>query len=514
MRALLSVYEKTGIVEFGRALAGLGWELVSTGGTSIALAEAGLPVTSIADVTGFPEILDGRVKTLHPSVHGGLLGRLDLATDVEQLSAHDILPIGLLVSNLYPFEQTVQTAGVSRDEVIENIDIGGPAMLRAAAKNHQYVLTVTEPSDYGRMIDLLKSNAITQEIRQACAAKAFAHTSAYDSLVAGYLHSGSEQTWPDVFSIAGRKSVDLRYGENPHQSAAAYSSVSLQTHQGGLLDAKQLQGKQLSYNNLLDGDAAWNAVLGWKSPTVSIVKHTIPCGLAQSDDLAQAFAGALSGDPVSAFGGIVASNREIDLPTAEAISEIFFEIVLAPSFSAEALAVLGKKKNMRLLEMGEADALTSRTTEVDIRSITGGFLVQTADSALDDEPSGWEVKTERHPTEKELHDLTFAWRVCALVKSNAIVLAKDSAVLGVGSGQPNRLESVAIAARKAGDRSVGSVLASDAFFPFADGLKAAIEAGATAVIQPGGSMRDKEVIEAANSAGIAMVFTGQRHFRH
>ncbi len=510
MRALISVYDKTGIVEFAQQLVDLGWEILSTGGTLRALREQGVPAVAVADVTGFPEILDGRVKTLHPSIHGGLLARLEIPAHREQLEMHGIEPIGMLVSNLYPFEQTLLQEGIGDDDAIEQIDIGGPAMLRAASKNHAHVIVVVDPGDQARVSDALRAGTVPGELRRELAAKAFQHTAEYDTLVSAYLRSENDR-FPDDLTVAGRKALDLRYGENPHQLAAAYLQLQPGAGPRGVLAAKQHQGKALSYNNLLDADAAWSAIQGWDRPAVAIVKHMIPCGLAVRDDLAAAYAAALAGDPVSAFGGIVALDRVVEKPVAEMLKETFYEVILAPGFSQETLKVLGSKKNLRLLEMSEADA--NPDLALQIRSIQGALLAQQPDLEPDDEVT-WTIASDRAPTEEEMRDLRFAWRAVRHVKSNAIVLAHNEAVVGVGAGQPNRVESVHIAVRKAAERARGSVLASDAYFPFADGAEAAIEAGVTAVIQPGGSIRDGEVVAAANAAGITMVFTGVRHFLH
>ncbi len=511
MRALLSVYDKTGLAGLARGLVDLGYELVSTGGTHRTLAAAGLPVTAVADVTGFPEILDGRVKTLHPAIHGGLLARRDDPAHLAALEAHGIGPIDVLVGNLYPFAATVARPGVGLADAVEQIDIGGPAMIRAAAKNFAGVVVLSDPADFGPVLRELGAGGVLPARRRALAAKAFAHVSAYDAVVADYLRGDADRgAFPDELSVSGARALGLRYGENPHQRAAAYRRLAGGQAAPGVLDARQLAGKELSYNNLLDADAAWAAATSFDEPTVAVVKHTIPCGLATRADLADAFALALAGDPVSAFGGIVALNRPVDGETARRMAEIFFEVVIAPGFSDEAQDALGGRRGLRLLAMPEAGP-TTRAWEV--RSIAGGLLVQDADDQGDD-PAAWRTVTDREPSDPERDDLVYAWTAARHVKSNAIVLVQRRAVVGVGSGQPNRLESVAIAARKAGDRARGSALASDAFFPFADGVEAAIAAGATAIVQPGGSVRDAEVIAAANAAGITMLFTGTRHFRH
>ncbi len=510
MRALLSVYDKTGIVELARQLAAFDYELVSTGGTLVALSAAGLPVTSVSEVTGFPEILDGRVKTLHPAVHGGLLARRDDPDHVAALASQDIVPVDLLVANLYPFAATIARPEVTLADAIEQIDIGGPAMIRAAAKNYRDVIVITDAADYGPLLDALRGGAVAESERRELAAKAFAHVSAYDAVVAEYLR-GPEAAFPREWSVAGRKRFDLRYGENPSQRAAAYTRSCGGPPATGVLDATQLGGKELSFNNLLDADAAWGAIHAFTDPTVAIIKHTIPCGLASRDSLSEAFAAALAGDPVSAFGGIVALNRPVDDETAHLLADLFSEVVIAPGFTPGALDRLQRKKQLRLLQLDPGT--TAEPAQWDLRPIQGGLLVQEPDMARDD-PTSWRVVTDRSPTNHEWRDLEFTWEVVRHVKSNAIVLAHDRAVTGVGSGQPNRLESVAIAVRKAGERARGSVLAGDAFFPFRDGVDAAAAAGVSAVIQPGGSIRDDEVTGAANAAGMAMIFTGSRHFRH
>jgi phosphoribosylaminoimidazolecarboxamide formyltransferase/IMP cyclohydrolase len=510
MRALLSVYDKSGIVDLGKGLAALGYELISTGGTLAALRDAGVPVTAVSDVTGFPEILDGRVKTLHPHIHGGLLARRDDPEQMAALAALAIEPVDLVAVNLYPFAATVAREDIALSEALEEIDIGGPAMIRAAAKNFPAVVVLTDPADYATALSELKTGRLSLERRRAFAAKAFAHTSAYDAIVADYLRD--PESWPEEVSFAGRLERTLRYGENPQQRAAAYKRLRPGAPVSGVLDAEQLAGKELSFNNLLDADAAWSVLRGLGLPAAAIVKHTIPCGLAERATLAEAFAEALRGDPVSAFGGIVAVNRPIDAETAQQLGEIFFEVIVAPAFDMEARELLGRKKALRLLQM-PAGGEEVRPADTDVRPITGGFLVQSADLAADD-PATWRVVTERAPDARELAELALAWMAVRHVKSNAIALARERALTGVGSGQPNRVESVRIAINRAGERAPGSVLASDAFFPFADGVEVAAAAGVTAVAQPGGSVRDADVIAAANRAGIAMLFTGIRHFRH
>lgn len=513
MWALLSVFDKSGLIALAQALHSSGYELLSTGGSHRSLVDAGLPVTPVADVTGFPEIMDGRVKTLHPAIHGGLLARRDHPEDLATLDQLGITPIDLVVSNLYPFADRIARPATTLAEAVELIDIGGPAMIRAAAKNFQSVVIVTSPSDYGPVISSLATGGPDLHTRRALAAKAFAHVAAYDTLVADYLR-GPDFVLPDEWSVAGRKERDLRYGENPHQIAAAYRRLSPKPTAPGVMDATQISGRDLSFNNLLDADAAINAIGGFDEPAVSIIKHTIPCGLAVREQLVASYEAALAGDPVSAFGGIVAMNRELDEETAAVLGKTFFEVIIAPSFSPEALARLQRKTNLRLLELPALKAgARAYSAPVDVRPITGGLLVQQSDSRVDD-PGTWKVVTERQPTMEEWADLAFAWEAARHIKSNAIVIARNRSILGMGSGQPNRLESVGIASRRAGDRASGASLASDAFFPFADGLERALASGVVAIVQPGGSVRDDEVIAAANSAGATMVFTGIRHFRH
>lgn len=510
MRALLSVSNKDGIVDFGKQLAALGWELISTGGTYKALTEAGLNVLQVSDVTGSPEMLDGRVKTLHPKIHGGILARRDMDSHIQQMEEHGIVGIDLVAVNLYPFESTVQQTGLSDQDVVEQIDIGGPAMVRAAAKNFAHVVIVTDPADYGSVIDHLQSKDIGPQLRRSLAAKAFGHVSTYDSLVAEWMRTEANP-FPNELSIGMRLAKTPKYGENSHQDARAYTRLRAGKPVEGLLQAELLKGEELSFNNYLDADAAWNAAQLFEGPTVSIIKHTVPCGLATRDSLVDAYLAAYEGDTVSAFGGIVALNRTVDLATAEEMRKLKLDIILAPDYDSEALELLQKKKGTRLLRI--ANRTGKRIPEMDIRPINGGMLVQEPDIEAED-TSSWNVVTEKSPSEGELRDLEYAWRVIPQIKSNAILFVKNESIAGLGAGQPNRLESVAIAARKAGEKAQGAVMASDAFFPFADGIQEAIDAGVTAVIQPGGSMRDDDVIAAANEAGISMIFTGRRHFRH
>jgi phosphoribosylaminoimidazolecarboxamide formyltransferase/IMP cyclohydrolase len=521
-RALLSVSDKTGLIEFARALAGRGIELVSTGGTAKAIAAAGLNVRDVSELTGFPEMMDGRVKTLHPNVHGGLLAIRDNADHAKAMADHSIAPIDLLVVNLYPFEATVDR-GAHYEDCIENIDIGGPAMIRAAAKNHDDVAVVVEPQDYQAVLDELNANggATTLTLRKRLAAKAYARTAAYDAAISNWFALQLETDAPDYRAIGGRLAQTLRYGENPHQSAAFYRTPE---RRAGVSTARQLQGKELSYNNINDTDAAYECVAEFDAARTAacvIIKHANPCGVAEGADLADAYRKALACDTTSAYGGIIAFNRTLDTDAANAVAGIFTEVIIAPDATEEAIAIIGKRKNLRLLLAGglpdpRARGLTAKT-------VAGGLLVQTRDNAVvDDMPL--KVMTKRAPTEAEMRDLRFAFRVGKHVKSNTIVYARDLATVGIGAGQMSRVDSARIAARKAEDAAhdlklaepltKGSVVASDAFFPFADGMLACIEAGATAVIQPGGSMRDEDVIKAADQHGIAMVFTGIRHFRH
>jgi phosphoribosylaminoimidazolecarboxamide formyltransferase / IMP cyclohydrolase len=505
VRALLSVYDKSGVIDLARALHSLGVELISTGNTQRLLAEAGLPARAVSDVTGFPEILDGRVKTLHPAIHAGLLARRDLPAHLAQLQEHGLAPIDLLVVNLYPFQQTVARPDVTMDEAIEQIDIGGVALLRAAAKNHAHVLPLVDPADYPAVLDGLRTGDLTPALRRRLAAKTFAHTAAYDAAIGAFL---AEEALPEALSVAWSRAQPLRYGENPHQQAALY---------GGFHSLfQQLHGKELSYNNILDTGAAAELIEEFpaaEAAAVAIIKHTNPCGVGAGATLLEAWERALATDREAPFGGIIAANRPLDLALAEAIGEIFTEIIIAPDFTPEALAHLQRKKNLRLLR---ALRPVGAAPELVLRSVPGGVLAQEADRApLAGEE--WRVVTRRAPSDDEQRALRFAWRVVKHVKSNAIVYAAADRTLGIGAGQMSRVDSSRLAvwkAQNAGLSLQGSVVASDALFPFADGVEAAFAAGATAIIQPGGSVRDAEVIAAADAAGAAMVFTGRRHFRH
>jgi phosphoribosylaminoimidazolecarboxamide formyltransferase/IMP cyclohydrolase len=521
-RALLSVSDKSGLIEFARALAGHGIDLVSTGGTAKAIAAAGLKVTDVSELTGFPEMMDGRVKTLHPKVHGGLLAIRDNAEHARSMKEHGIAPIDLLVVNLYPFEATVDK-GAGFEECIENIDIGGPAMIRAAAKNHDDVAVVVEPQDYQAVLDELAANrgATTLPLRRRLAAKAYARTAAYDAAISNWFAGVLKTDAPDFRSLGGRLIQPLRYGENPHQTAAFYRTPD---RRPGVTTARQLQGKELSYNNINDTDAAYECVAEFDAKRTAacvIVKHANPCGVAEGADLADAYRKALACDPISASGGIIALNRTLDAEAARIIIEMFTEVIIAPDATEEAIAMVAVKRNLRLLLSGGLP--DPRTVGLTAKTVAGGLLVQSRDNAVVDDMT-LKVVTQRAPSDAELRDLKFAFRVAKHVKSNTIVYAKDLATVGIGAGQMSRVDSARIAARKAQDAAdqmklaqpmtKGSVVGSDAFFPFTDGLLVAIGAGATAVIQPGGSIRDGEIIKAADDHGIAMVLTGVRHFRH
>ncbi|MCL0042985.1 bifunctional phosphoribosylaminoimidazolecarboxamide formyltransferase/IMP cyclohydrolase [Dehalococcoidia bacterium] len=511
MRALLSVSDKQSISKLGLGLIDLGWDIISTGGTKRNLVESGVKATGISDITGFPEIMDGRVKTLHPLIHGGILARRDNDEDRKQMEQHGIETIDLVAVNLYPFRNTVSDGTVSLENALEEIDIGGPTLLRAAAKNFPSMIVITDPADYDEILRLIEEGSVPLEKRRQLAQKAFQHVASYDSVISQYLvtdHDDEHSLFPIEKTIALEKSRDLRYGENPHQKAALYRTVKPQVITKSIANAEQHGGRELSFNNILDADSAWSAVNGFIDPAVAIIKHTNPCGLSTHEDLPTAYRGAFSGDPVSAYGGIVASNKTIDQATAEAMSDVFYEIVIAPGFEPAALEILRKKKNLRILS---ANKEQSDKESLEYREITGGFLVQTVDSDIEGE---WKTATKREPTEEEMTDLKFAWKAVRFVKSNAILLAKNKTILGIGAGQPNRVTSVGIALERAGNASEQSVLASDAFFPFADGIETAAKGGVTAIIQPGGSIRDEECIKAADDANIAMIFTGVRHFRH
>jgi len=513
-RALISVSDKTGVVEFASALAKAGVEIISTGGTKSLLEQNGVPVIGISEVTGFPEILDGRVKTLHPVVHSGLLAIRDSEAHQQQMKELGLDYIDLVVVNLYPFAATIKKPNVSYEEAIENIDIGGPTMLRSAAKNHAFVTVVVDAADYGEVLEQIQANGdTTLETRKRLAAKVFRHTAAYDALISDYLSKLNGELFPETYTVTYEKVQELRYGENPHQKAAFYRKPLAGL--GNITTAEQLHGKELSYNNINDANAALQIVKEFGEPAVVAVKHMNPCGVGIGSTIEEAYRKAYEADPTSIFGGIVAANREIDRATAELLHEIFLEIVLAPSFSPEALEILTKKKNIRLLRLGDAFASAEHTAASyhNITSVEGGMLVQDND-ALQLDPSTLKVVTDRAPTDEELKQLLFGWKVVKHVKSNAIVLAKDNMTIGVGAGQMNRVGAARIAIEQAGEKAKGSVLASDAFFPMGDTVELAAQAGITAIIQPGGSIKDEESIAAANKYGIAMVFTGVRHFKH
>jgi phosphoribosylaminoimidazolecarboxamide formyltransferase / IMP cyclohydrolase len=510
VRALLSVSDKRGIATFARALVTMGWEVVSTGGTAEALRKEGIPVISIDQVTGFPEMMDGRVKTLHPKVHGGLLARRDHPADVAAMAAHGIVPIDLVAVNLYPFRETVAKPETTFAHAIENIDIGGPSMLRSAAKNHADVIVVVDPADYTGVIAGLTGGGISAEERRRLATKVFAHTSAYDAAILNYLAAQAGEPLPASVALVLERQQALRYGENPHQRAALYA-----TDERGIRDLKQLHGKELSFNNLLDVDAAVTAVLPWSDQTAcAIIKHTTPCGIALGANPAEAYAQALATDKTSAFGSVIAFNTEVDRAAAEAMRELFVEVVVAPAFAADALTVFREKKNLRVVTLPRPQSAPSW----DWKRIRGGFLLQDRFQAGGPEAEReWKVVTKRTPTSLEWGDLRFAWAAVGIVKSNAILLARGQAAIGIGAGQMSRVDSSFLAVHKArqqGHDPKGAVLASDAFFPFRDGVDEAAAAGITAIIQPGGSVRDPEVIAAADEQGMAMVLTGTRQFRH
>ena len=509
MRALVSVSDKSGVVDFARGLEELGIEIFSTGGTKKSLEAAGVKTRSISDLTGFPEILDGRVKTLHPAVHGGILARRDIPQHLSQLSQHHIGLIDIVTVNLYPFVETVSKAGVSLDEAIENIDIGGPSMIRSAAKNFASVLVVIDPADYDAVLRRLRRGSIDSTYRKRLAQKAFQHVAIYDTAIAQYL---SDEVFPEEMTIALKKARSLRYGENPHQKAALYAEQNVRQKPDGLESLEQLGGPEISFNNLLDLDAALNVLGDFTAPTIAIMKHNNSCGLASHDDLAEAYRRSLTGDPVAAFGGVVASNRAIDLATAREIDKSHYDAIVAPGYQKKALELLRRKENLRLVKTASYRAASSRS-QLDLRRVRGGLLAQTPDTLTRPEFKPRPV-TKRKPSEAELLDLVFAWKAVKGIKSNAIVIARDRTLLGMGAGQPSRVVSVDLALKRAGAKAKGSVLASDAFFPFPDGPQLAIKHGVTAIIQPGGSVRDKEVIELADKYNVAMVFTGVRHFRH
>ncbi len=515
MRGVVSVSDKSGLEDLARQLLEREVEIYSTGGTLATLQTAGLSARSVSDLTGFPEILSGRVKTLHPHVHGGILARTRVQSDMDELARHGVEPIGVVVVNLYPFAESIAHPGATLETALENIDIGGPTLIRAAAKNFTDVVVLTDPADYGPVMEEWQSHgAVSLETRQWLSAKAFAHVSAYDSLIAGYLR-GSDDLFPQTMTLPLEKIEDLRYGENPHQRGALYRQITADGS-GFVERLRQVGGADLSYNNVLDADLATRCVSDFQGPTIAIIKHGNPCGLATNTDLSLAFEHALMGDPVSAYGGVVGVNREVDVAVAEGMSKTFFQLIVAPSFTPEARAILQRKKKLRLLEVGEMDSSWEQPvtpSKLDLKRVGGGLLLQTPDAVPPDEVQT-QVVTRRQPTLEEATDLLFAWRAVKHIHSNAVALAKDLMLVSMGAGQPSRVDSVRIAVRKADTRAPGSVLASDAFFPFGDGVEEAGKAGVSAIIQPGGSVRDDEVIRVADRYGMAMVFTGSRHFRH
>lgn len=509
-RALISVFDKTGIVDFAKSLDSLGWQIISTGGTSKKLKEEGIQVQDISDLTRFPECFDGRVKTLHPQVEGGILAVRDNESHQKQMSELGIEPIDIVVCNLYPFKQTVLKPGVSHEEIIENIDIGGPTMIRAAAKNYKFVTVITDPEDYPRVMEELRANGETSAAtKEMLAAKVFIHTAHYDALIANYFSERLSITSPKTLTLTYEKKQELRYGENPHQSATFYTSIK--GTEGTLTAAVQLHGKELSYNNIGDTDGALETLKEFDEPTVVAAKHANPCGVGSADTLIEAYKKAYEADPVSIYGGIVAANREIDGETAAEMAKIFLEVIVAPSYSPEALDILTKKKNIRLLQLEHIGHKDKKAVKA--KTVLGGLLIQDADTEL---ISDKEVKivSKRQPTAQEMDDLLFAWKVVKHTKSNGIAIAKDKCTTGVGPGQVSRIWALENAIRQGGARIAGSVMASDAFFPFSDCVEAAHKAGITAIIQPGGSVRDQESIDAADRYGIAMIFTGMRHFKH
>ncbi|WP_324825463.1 bifunctional phosphoribosylaminoimidazolecarboxamide formyltransferase/IMP cyclohydrolase [Sinanaerobacter sp. ZZT-01] len=511
MRALISVSDKTGVVEFAQKLEELGVQIISTGGTAARLKDEGVAVTGISEVTGFPECLDGRVKTLHPAVHGGILAMREKPEHMQQLKELNIEPIDIVAINLYPFKQTILKEDVTLEEAIENIDIGGPTMLRSAAKNHKDVVVICDPKDYEKVLFELKENGtVSYDTKYKLALKVFEHTAAYDALISDYLRKQIQNELPEQLTLTFEKAQELRYGENPHQKAWYYKEVKPQA--GDLINARQLHGKELSFNNINDTNGALEALKEFEEPTVVAVKHANPCGVGIGSDVYEAYLKAYAADPVSIYGGIVAANRSVDEKTALEISKIFVEIIIAPDFTEKALEILTKKKNLRLLKLPAiSDPIQPGT--LTLKKVTGGLLVQEIDTTLFEEES-LKVVTDREPNEKEMADLRFAMKVVKHIKSNGIVIAKDQRTLGIGPGQVNRIWAVENSVKQATGETKGAILASDAFFPFHDCVQAAADAGITAIIQPGGSIRDEESIKKANELGIAMVFTGVRHFKH
>ena len=508
-RVLISVYDKKGIVDFALGLEKLGWEIISTGGTRKVLKEAGINVIDISEITKFPEILSGRVKTLHPNIHGGILNRRDNKRDVETLKNLNISTIDMVVNNLYPFEETVNKEGSSQEEIIENIDIGGPSMIRAAAKNYKDVTVVIDPIDYKKVLNQLKLNGdTTLELRRSLAGKVFQYTAFYDSLISNYFNQINSIDFPETITLSYKDGKSLRYGENPHQKAKVYKETS--NLEGTILGADQLHGKELSFNNINDGNGTLEMLKEFEEPTVVAVKHANPCGIGSGENLLEAYNKAYESDKISIFGGIIGANREIDGKVARKINEIFVEIVMAPSFTKEALDILSSKKNIRILKI--PNIMKSDYTSYDIKKVLGGILIQERNTRLLYEEL--EVVTKRKPTEEEMEDLLFGWKSVKGVKSNGVLLIKDKATIGIGMGQVNRIWAVEAAIKRGGEKTEGSVLASDGFFPFKDSIETLAKAGVRAIIQPGGSLRDEESIVEADKNGMAMVFTGMRHFKH
>ena len=508
-RVLISVYDKKGIVEFAKELIELGWEIISTGGTSKVLKEAGIEIIDIEEITRFPEILDGRVKTLHPNIHGGLLYKRDSDEHKKTLDDLNIHSIDMVVNNLYPFEETIKKQGVGHEEIIENIDIGGPSMIRAAAKNYKYVTVVMDPSDYSKVLEELKSKGeISTELRRALARKVFQYTAYYDSLIANYFNSLDSIGFPDIMTFSFKDKQSLRYGENPHQKAAFYKEID--NLEGTIAGAIQLHGKELSFNNINDGNGTLEILKEFDEPTVVAVKHANPCGIGSGENLIEAYNKAYESDKISIFGGIIGANKEIDEEVAKRINDIFIEIVMAPAFTDKALEILTSKKNIRILQI--PNIMKKDYPSLDVKKVLGGILIQERDIKLLD--GELKVVTKRRPTDKEMEDLLFGWKAVKGVKSNGVLLVKDKGTIGIGMGEVNRVWAVKAAIERAGEKVKDSVLASDGFFPFKDSVEALAKAGVTAIIQPGGSLRDEESIEEANKNGIAMVFTRMRHFKH
>ena len=508
-RALISVFDKDGVVEFASELKKLGWQIISTGGTSETLKDAGIKVLDVSEVTKFPEILDGRVKTLNPFIHGGLLYKRKDPSHVKTIEDMEIYPIDMVVNNLYPFEETVKKPGIKEEEIIENIDIGGPSMIRAGAKNYEDVTVIIDPKDYELVLDELKNHGSTRlETRRYLARKVFNYTSYYDTLISNYFNQLEGVQFPETLTLAYKSRRDLRYGENPHQEAAFYSEV--EKVEGTIADAIQIHGKELSFNNINDANGALESLKEFKEATVVAVKHANPCGIGSGDDLLEAYEKAYESDKISIFGGIIAANREINEDVARRINELFIEVVMAPGFTEEALKVLTRKKNIRVLKI--SNIMDRKYLELDVKKVLGGILIQDRDSKLWKEELT--VATRKKPTEAEMEDLVFAWKACKNMKSNSVVIVRDKATIGIGLGEVNRVWAVENAIDRGGEKVEGSVLASDGFFPFKDSIERLAEAKISAIIQPGGSLKDKEVIEEADKHGIAMIFTGMRHFKH